>query len=466
MAKSQTSKRDEEHELTRRALMKWSLAAGAALGVSRAKVVEILEKTAGKGLAFAAAEPTVTRSVQMIWNNGGLAWTTQLFPYPDLAQTGNAQFALAKPGTVQVVAGTKKPLVRTADSPFATLSPQRQMTVFLAGNNETHTSTPQSTGSLGGSNLQGVISSLQAGQPSVIPVITIGNTGYAPAAGSPGASQVPNADGIVNLFNSAASRAGGILSMSKDANLYKAHYDAFAQLNRAANRSTTKASYVTASGAAGFLGTNLAAKLAITPADLTRYGITGNTRGNVAAIGRNLIVAVKAFKMGLTNSVSMLAMGDDPHGAFAGGVGNRDADVVPGQLKAVFDAFMADMVATTDDVTNRSLSDDFTMAWWGDTPKDYRNQGGWPDGSAQNHNLMYIWGGGRLYTGWFGNVDRNGNVTGIDAAANPVAYNGANMARTAAATLAYSVVKGDERLIAPFANGVKIGGVTGVPKDT
>ena len=40
MAKSQTSKRDEEHELTRRALMKWSLAAGAALGaaVSRARL--------------------------------------------------------------------------------------------------------------------------------------------------------------------------------------------------------------------------------------------------------------------------------------------------------------------------------------------------------------------------------------------------------------------------------------------
>ena len=156
----------------------------------------------------------------------------------------------------------------------------------------------------------------------MIPVITIGDATLGTAPGAPVGDHVDNADGIVGLFNSAASRAGGLLSKSRDAKLYKAHYDAFIQLNRAANRSTTKASYTTASGAAQFLGTNLAAKLAITPADLTRYGINGNTRGNVAAIGRALIVAVKAFKMGLTNSVVMPAMRDDPHGAFDGGVGN------------------------------------------------------------------------------------------------------------------------------------------------
>ena len=465
MAKSQTSKRDEEHELTRRALIKWSLAAGAALGVSRAGVVEILEKTAGKGLAFAAAEPLTARNIHMIWNNGGLAWATLLVPHPDIALANNPQFAWHKPGMATTVAGTKKPLVRGPDSPFATLSPTRQMTAFVCGANETHTGTPQSTSTLGGNNLYGVIGSLQAGSPSVVPVITIGNTGYAPAAGAPVATGVNNADGIVNLFNSAASRAGGMLSMSRDANLYKAHYDAFAQLNRAANRSTTKQSYVTASGAAGFLGTNLAAKLAITPADLTRYNITGNTRGNVAAIGRALIVSVKAFQMGLTNSVILPAMGDDPHGAFNGGVGNRDVDTVPAQLKGIFDAFMADMIATTDSVTNRSLSDDFVWSWNGDTTKDSRNQGGWPDGTANNHNVMYVWGGSRLFTGWFGSLDRNGNVQGFDAQGNPAAYNGAATARLAAASLAFAIAKGDERLIAPFANGVKIGGVFGLPKD-
>ena len=56
MAKSPFSKREEERQITRRALIKWSVAAGAALGVSRAKVFEILERTAGRDVAFAAAE--------------------------------------------------------------------------------------------------------------------------------------------------------------------------------------------------------------------------------------------------------------------------------------------------------------------------------------------------------------------------------------------------------------------------
>src|SRR5690606_27606770 len=74
MAKSPFSKRDEQREISRRALIKWSVAAGAALGVSRSKVFEILEGTAGRDLAFAAAENPTTRSVHIIAGNGGAAW--------------------------------------------------------------------------------------------------------------------------------------------------------------------------------------------------------------------------------------------------------------------------------------------------------------------------------------------------------------------------------------------------------
>ena len=56
MAKSPFSKRDEQYEIGRRALIKWTVAAGAALGISRSKVFEILEGSAGKGIAFAAAD--------------------------------------------------------------------------------------------------------------------------------------------------------------------------------------------------------------------------------------------------------------------------------------------------------------------------------------------------------------------------------------------------------------------------
>jgi hypothetical protein len=460
MAKHPFSKRDEKHELTRRALIKWSVAAGAALGVSRSKIYEILEKTAGKGLAMAASELPTKRSMHLVAGNGGFAWFQLLWPHVDVAMAANPTFAWHKPGMARLVNGTKKPLAIGPDTPFANLPPQRQMTAFMAGMNQTHTDDPDSMVTLGGNKITAVVGALQSGSPSVVPVIIVGNLGYGTAPGAPQPTGVAQATGMVDLFNSAASRAGGLLAQSRDANLYKAHYDAFAQLNRAANRSTTKQAYVTASGAAQFLGTNLSSKLAITPADLTRYGVDGNTRGNVAAIARTMIISVKAFKMGLTNSVMLRAMNDDPHGAFTGG----DVNTVPAQLKKVFDAFMDDLINTVDDNTQRALADDFVMSIHGDTPKTPLAANGWPDGTPNGSNWVYVWGGGDLFPGWFGGIDRNGNTRGFDANGNDAPYNAANCARFATAALAYAVAKRDERLISPFANGIQIADRFGLAK--
>src|ERR1700755_2601627 len=111
MAKSQTTLRDERHQMTRRALIKWSVAAGAALGVSRAKVFEILEKTAGKGVAMAAAENPPTRSGHMCAGNGALAGFTLFWPQVDIAKANNPNFAWHKQGQQMDVAGTNNPLV-------------------------------------------------------------------------------------------------------------------------------------------------------------------------------------------------------------------------------------------------------------------------------------------------------------------------------------------------------------------
>jgi hypothetical protein len=89
MSKNPFSKRDQEREITRRALIKWSVAAGAALGVSRSKVFEILERTAGKDVAFAAAENATARSVHIIAGNGGNAWFQLLWPHNDIAAANN-----------------------------------------------------------------------------------------------------------------------------------------------------------------------------------------------------------------------------------------------------------------------------------------------------------------------------------------------------------------------------------------
>ena len=464
MAKHPFTKRDEERQLTRRALIKWSVAAGAALGVSRAKVFDILEGTAGRETAEAAADNAFARSISLVAGNGGLAWFTQLFPHPEIALANSNTFSYFAPGQATAIAGAGtagRELVKGPATPFADLPAARQMTCFLCGSNETHTGSPLSTTGLNGANIFSVASALQSANPSVIPFVTIGDAQVGAAAGAATPANVNNADGIVGLFNSAASRAGGLLASTTDAQLYKAHYDALIQLNRAANRSTTKSAYLTAQGAAKFLGTNLSSKLQVNPEDLTRYGLGGGTRANVMAIGRAFIIAVKAFKMGLTNALVIPAMRDDPHGAFDSG----DVNTVPLQLKGIFDGLMTDLTNTTDDNTLKSLANDTVITIHGDTMKNPMNRAGWGDGTPMNTNVVYVWSAGHLKSGWFGKIKAAGGADGFDANGAAATYNGANTAKYAMASIAYAIAKRDERAISSFANGLTISGKFGNPKE-
>src|SRR5690242_13565373 len=122
MAKSPFAKRDEQYELSRRALIKWTVAAGAALGVSRSKILEILEGTAGRGIAYAASSNPTMRSIHLVAGNGGLAWWQLLWPQPEIAMANNPAFAYQHPGQATLVAGTNKPLAIGPDTPFAGLS--------------------------------------------------------------------------------------------------------------------------------------------------------------------------------------------------------------------------------------------------------------------------------------------------------------------------------------------------------
>jgi hypothetical protein len=131
----------------------------------------------------------------------------------------------------------------------------------------------------------------------------------------------------------------------------------------------------------------------------------------------------------------------------------------------IFDAFMADLTATTDDNTLKALADDTVITIAGDTTKSPLQRGGWPDGTPQNSNLVYVYSAGHLKSGWFGGTMRNGTVQGVTPTGDPTAYNGATMARYATASIAYAVAKRDERLISPFANGTTISNFTGNPKD-
>jgi hypothetical protein len=461
MAGPRTAQRNANREPTRRALIKWSIAAGAALGVSRSKIYEILDRTAGKATAFAASEHLTTRSVHLVGGNGGLAYMQCFWPQVDIAKANNPNFAWQFPGAAVEVAGTHRPLVRGADTPFEGVPAERQMTCFVCGTDETHTQNPLSTTMLDGTSIFAVAAALQSSSPSVIPLVTIGNALAGTASESATTASVSDADGIVGLFNSAASRLDGLLANTTDAELYKTQYDAFTQLNRAANRSPQRLAYATASGAAKLLGVNLADRLQVTQDDLTRYGITGTTRANVAALGRALIITTKAFKMGLMNALVLPMMTDDPHGLWDSG----DEKIVPPQLKAVFDGFMADLITTIDDNTGVSLASDTVITICGDTTKDPLHRSGWPDGGTRGSNAIYMYGAGHAYSGWFGAIDRTGAVQGFGPDGKPASYNAAVTAKLATATIAYAIAKRDPRMIANFANGVTISGAFGPPKN-
>src|SRR5262249_16796306 len=158
---------------------------------------------------------------------------------------------------------------------------------------------------------------------------------------------------------------------------------------------------------------NLSSQLAIQPADEQRYGIDGTMRGAIAEIGRTLIVTAKAFQMGLTSSVILPVLRDDPHTAFANMTG---LTATTGGLKRVLDGFMADIASKTDSVTGGKLSDEIVLTIDGDTPKTPLDSNNWLDDTPSNSNWVYVYGGGQLKTGWFGGIDRNGNTTGFGPA--------------------------------------------------
>ena len=293
-----------------------------------------------------------------------------------------------------------------------------------------------------------IAAALQHDNPGVVPVIAVGDSEAGSAPGAPTAAVVPTGGDIVGLFNSAASRAGGLLATTSHADLYRAQYATLAALNRAADRSTTRLAYATGRSAARFLGTNLAAQLEVQPADELRYGIDAGMRAEIAELGRTLIIAAKAFQLGLTSSVIVPGLRDDPHQAFTDPTALRASTT---GLKKVLDGFLVDLASKTDGVTGAKLSDEIVMTIDGDTPKTPLDRNNWLDDTPANSNWIYVYGGGKLRTGWFGGIDRTGATTGFDPATGAAkAYDGDLQAKAACAAVAYAIARGDLRAVQDF----------------
>lgn len=451
--------RDRHYHMTRRSLIKWSAGVGAALGLPRWKVFEALEVAGGSALAQDASCHPTARSVHIVAGSGGFAWFQLLWPHNDVAAAGNGNFAFHAPGEQTMAQGTDKPLTLGPEAPWKDVPGKFQVTAMMAGSNETHTRSPNSASSIdGGVSMMAACASMQTTNPTLVPVIAISDAPFGDAAGAPRVSRVGAADQIVDLFNSAASREGGLLANAADAELYDAHYKAFLQLNAAAGTPALVSPYATGKTASAFLGTNLASQLQPSNDDLMRYGVNGGTPTKLSEIAKALIITAKAFAMGLTSSVMVPAMRDDPHGAFNDPNNLRNTVATLGQI---LDAFRADLMAIPDPTcSGKMLGDTTVMSIHGDTPKTPLNRNGWPDGTPGNSNWMYVLGAGHLKTGWFGGIRRDGSVIGWNPATGEDAnVASATTANAASAAVAYAVAKGDMRRVGEFYRGDAISGV-------
>ena len=85
----------------------------------------------------------------------------------------------------------------------------------------------------------------------------------------------------------------------------------------------------------------------------------------------------------------------------------------------------------------------------GDTPKDPLDKSGWPDGTPNNANWIYVMGNGLIKTGWFGGVRANGTTDGFDPATGETIPNQQANATSAAAgaAVAFAVAKGDMKRV-------------------
>jgi hypothetical protein len=403
--------------------------------------------------------------VHLVGGNGGASWFQLLFPHTDVAKANNPSFAFHAPGSAEQVQGTDNELWRAPEAPFKNLRPSRQISAFMAGTAENHTQTPRVAAQIAtGVDMIATVAAIQQASPTLVPVIGMGQFTYGVAPGAPPATPVRDANGLVELFNSAASKS--ILASPKAAALGESYYKTFLSLNAAARRTSVQGAYGNGKVAANLLGQNLAAQLKPTSDDLVRYGIASGVRSAIAEIGKSLCTTAKAFRLGLTSCVVVPYMLDDPHDAFAQGTTAPASTVAV--LGKMLDAFMTDLAGIQDPShCGKTLADQIVMTVHGDTPKTPLQAQTWPDSTPSvgandpGSNWVYVFGCGYLKTGWFGGVRANGQVDGFDVTSGKVVQNQPSLVTTTAASaaVAYAVSKGDQRRVTDFYRGTWIAGL-------
>lgn len=441
----------------RRDFLRWSATVAACLGLERARFLNVLNDTAGSAAADTAACASTNRNIHVRDGQGGLSNWTLAFPIPAVVNGNNPQYSHYAIGKGVAAQGYDKPYSYGPDSPWQTDS-KWKMSAFVAGNNETHTATPTSASTLGANTMLASMAAVQQSNPTLLPVLTVGGIQFGNAPGAPAVAAVGAANNLVDLFNSAASRA--LLQAPASGALAEAYYKAFLGLNSAAGRSTVARQYGVGKVSMNLLSKNLSAQLTPTQADLDLFGITGATPGAVTNMSRAMITTVRAFSLGLTSMLVMRGFNNDPHGLFAGG----DAQAMGvGQAIGKMMNGLYNFAKSKQDpaCSAKTLADSLVFTVDGDTYKAPFARGGWGDGTPNNSNILYVMGNGYVKTGWFGSVTAGAAVQGWDPATGNTggAYNGGMLGGAAAAAALFAVAKGDMRRVRDFYAGPAIDGV-------
>jgi hypothetical protein len=445
---------------SRRQFLRWSAAAAAVLALDRAKVLEVVADSAGVAMADEAAGAATNRSVHLVAGNGSFAWFQLLWPHVAVATSSDDAFAFHAKGLATKATDTDKSFYFAPESPWQELGSSKRISAFMAGHDETHTYNPSSATNLGfGANLLAMIATIQRDTPSLVPVIAVEPVSFGAPTGPWPVATVPDAAGLVQLFASTAPSA--TLAVPGDGALFDAYYKTFLSLDAAAGRPTWARSVRTGKFSARLAGKNLEQLLEPSAADLLRYGIEATTPDELVAMARSLITTAKAFGLGLTQTVILPVLGDDPHTAFED---MNQLQATVRSLGRILDAFMNDLGAMPDPLcSSRSIADGTVLTVHGDTPKNPLQKAGWPDETPGNTNWLYAMGNGYLRTGWFGGVKADGTLCGFDPATGAEVADQPSDATSRAASLAvaYAVAKGDTAWIRDFLPLVE-GGIGGI----
>ncbi len=460
----------------RRDFLRWIGAAGAAVALERSKLLNFLLDEGGEALAQAAACGTTNRSVHLVGGNGSFAWFQLLWPHLEVAKANNPSFSWHAPGEGFEYFGGDKPFYYGPEAPWVQggLAPTRPVTGFMAGSNETHTQTPTTAAMVtSGTSMMATVASIQRATASLLPVIGVAPVNLGVAPGAPSIATVPNAAGMVELFNSAASQL--TLSAPEDKQLYETYYKAIVGLRDAAGRPTWTRQLEVTKTASNLIGKNLAAQLVPQQADLDAYGITEMMASSISQaakdrlgnLGRSLITTRKAMALGLTNSVIIgLSPGatsetsfTDPHPMFNDPTNLR---LTAQYLGRILDGFYADLATAPDPAcTEQKLSETVILTAHGDTPHTPLQNDAWPDATPGNSNWLYVMGNGYLKNGWFGGVRADGSVDGFDPTTGQDVPGkpSADTANAAGAAVAYAVAKGNLAKVKEYYSGPEITGI-------